>query len=212
MLEIIDDSIMSNKIEIKFPRLPESTDHLFQSSNDWQNNACLNYMSDSWELFISGYKKAADLIVNQVKKTKSHRDLLVYPIVFLYRQYLELRLKYLIKEGSKLIGSYDDFPKTHKLDKLWKKTRKILDEAFPEDSEESKEQLDIIENLIKQFVSIDPDSFAFRYPTNKKGNTSLPRIKHINLRNLSEVMSRIETILDGASSSITEYLSYKIDM
>jgi hypothetical protein len=53
---------------------------------------------------------------------------------------------------------------------------------------------------------------AFRYPTDKHGNRSLPDLRHINLRNLSDVIDRIASLLDGASMGLSYYLEQKQEM
>jgi hypothetical protein len=53
---------------------------------------------------------------------------------------------------------------------------------------------------------------AFRYPEDRDGNPSLPGISNINLRNVKEVIGKIAIILDGASTQIDVYLSYKAEM
>ena len=40
-----------------------------------------------------GYKRAADLLIERAKESTQLRNMLVYPIVFCYRHYLELTLK-----------------------------------------------------------------------------------------------------------------------
>lgn len=71
---------------------PKKGDELFKPDIDWKNNACLNFSHDMSEIYISGYKSAGDILVEHVKQKKRNQDFLVYPIGFLYRQYLELRL------------------------------------------------------------------------------------------------------------------------
>ncbi|CAH1088210.1 hypothetical protein NTG1052_660012 [Candidatus Nitrotoga sp. 1052] len=53
---------------------------------------------------------------------------------------------------------------------------------------------------------------AFRYPQDKDGNPSLPGIRHINLRNIREVIGKISIILMGANAQVSEYLSIKRDV
>ena len=66
---------------------------LFSPDTDWKNNACLNWCHDPMHLYISGYKDAADILANRVIESGNNQDSLVYPIAFLYRQYIELQLK-----------------------------------------------------------------------------------------------------------------------
>ena len=188
---------------------PKKGEQLFRSNIDWWHNACLNYCPDPYDMYALGYKRAGDFLAQHVMKTRRYQDVLVYPLVFLYRQYLELRLKELIKAGSLLIDKPQRFPKHHRIDRLWNQCRRILEEAYPEDC---SEDFNAAEGYIKQFSEKDPISIAFRYPTDKKGKKSLPGVTHINLRSFSEIMDNLASLLEAASTGISYYLDLKWDM
>lgn len=188
---------------------PRKGDELLKGDVDWWNNACLNFLPDQWDIYADGYKRAADLLVKYVRSARSGQDALVFPIVFLYRQYIELRLKELIIHGNHLLNIPDEFPKHHKIDQFWRQGRKIMEKMWPNGP---AGDLDAVEECIQQFSQKDPSSMAFRYPTDKAGNQSLPGLKHINLRNLAEVVDRIASLLDGVSMGISEYLDCKGEM
>lgn len=149
----------------------------------------------------------ADLLVQHVLDTHRDQDFLIYPIIFLYRQFIELRLKELIKDGSRLLDRPKGIPMHHNILNLWNDCRIFLEEVWPDgDSEE----LDSVECCIKEFAEIDPKSMAFRYPIDKDGTPSLPEeLRHINIRNLGEVMQRLGSLLDGCDTGISEMLSWK---
>lgn len=188
---------------------PRKGDKLFKVDDDWWHNACLNYLPDNWNSYAEGYKRAGDLLVEHIKAERMEQDMLVYPIVFLYRQYIELRLKKLIRDGNQLLDIPEEFPKHHEIDKLWRQCRRILEKVWPDGS---AEELDVVEKCIYEFSQCDPTSMAFRYPTDKDGTLLLTDLKHINLRNLSEVMARIASLLDGSGVGISVYLGYKYEM
>lgn len=179
---------------------------LFKSDIDWQNNACLNVTHDNWFAYIEGYKQAADIIVNHVGETHRSQDFLVYPTVFLYRQYIELLLKKIIIDGSHLLDKDAKITESHYLDKLWVRCRKIIEEVWPDGD---KQVLDRIEQSILNFVNVDPSSTSFRYPIDKNDNPSLPGIRHINLRNLSDMIKSTTTDLEGVYFCISGYLDNK---
>jgi len=64
----------SNIIPNKFP-WPQRGDRLFQLGDDWWNNACLNYSPADWELYIDGYKRAGDVLVDHIKKTRIDQEI-----------------------------------------------------------------------------------------------------------------------------------------
>ena len=81
-------------------------------------------------------------------------------------------------------------------------------------TEESNEELNIVEECVFQFINKDPkDSKAqsSRYPTYSNGNPSFPNLRAINLKHLSEIIEKF-SILDGASLAISEYLGNKAEM
>ncbi|MGL4602787.1 MAG: hypothetical protein ACRCU9_01470 [Iodobacter sp.] len=194
---------------LQSPGLPSSEDHLFMVQNDWWNNACLNFCHDGLGLYAAGYKEAADLLVNSVEERRAGQDTLVYPVLFLYRQYLELALKDLIRMAMQLTDIEGDFPKHHKINHLWETCHKLLLSIEPDDS---VVELKEIGRLICDFSKVDPTSMAFRYPEDKDGNPSLPGITHINLRNVREVIAKISVILTGAGCQIANYLQLKASM
>ena len=191
------------------PALPTDRDKLFSTAEDYWNNACLNLLPDGWALYVTGYKDAADILVSEVEAHGHYHDTLVYPIIFLYRQYLELAIKDLIRQARKLQDVHEPFPKTHRIDELWNICSALLQKISPGDSETEQKN---IGRLIDEFCDIDPTSMAFRYPEDREGSPSLPGIAHINLRNVKEVMAKIAIILDGADAQIDHYLSIKADI
>lgn len=191
---------------IEIPSFPSAEDKLFTTAEDWWNNACLNFISSGWAAYSAGYKEAADILVANVEQQPRAQDILVYPILFLYRQYLELALKDLIRQARRLKDVSEPFPKTHGIDELWRICHQLLSEISPGDS---VAELEHIGRLISEFSQVDPTSMAFRYPEDKEGNPSLPGITQINLRNVRDVIGKIASLLYGADAQIAEYLSIK---
>ena len=174
----------------------------------WPYNACLSFTHDPTSLYIRGYKQAANLLVEWVEKKTKDQDFLVYPIIFLYRQHVELRLKEIIKEGSELLETDSQSQKNthHKIDQLWNEARKIIDKIEPQ----SNEDCDIVEDVIRQFSKIDSTSTAFRYPKNKQGSPSTS-IKYINLKEFSNVINSTTLFLEAVSYKIDYLLDNQSD-
>ncbi len=160
---------------------------------------------NDFSTYAEGYKKLADLGVQQIANGHHHVDVLVYPIVFCYRQYMELRLKELIRTAGDLLDQSLIAPNLHDLPGLWTHVRALLRRIWPGEDPD----LDAIESVVEEFQEIDPRSDAFRYPLGRSGNPSLPGLKYINVRQVSEVIGRIAPTLDGASYAIEEFLDNK---
>ena len=187
--------------------LPQESDRLFGEGDDRRGNADVNFLPDDWQKYIIGYKEAADILVTYVEEHSRWQDVLVYPIVFLYRQYLELAIKGLIKQARRLQNISDSVPKKHDIDKLWIICRGLLSDISPGESVEEQKQ---IGRLIEEFNRVDPTSTAFRYPEDKGGDPSLcPGIRHVDLRNMREVIMKISAVLDGADAQIDEFLRFR---
>jgi hypothetical protein len=58
---------------------------------------------NGWDLYATGYLDAANLLVESVLETGRSRNPLCYPVAFLFRHYLEFRLKEIILQGRELL-------------------------------------------------------------------------------------------------------------
>ena len=198
------------------PDRPSNDDGLFDAKEGCDSNAYLGTGAGDWDAYAQAFKLAAETLVEHIGESRMHLDLLVFPIVFLYRQYLELRLKDLIQETTGLDNEDRD---THDLTRLWRKVRPELQKVFPT----STADFDVAEQKIKQFTTVDPGSFTFRYPEDKKGSPTLPPkpkwiglgpdgaliippsppgLRQIDLLRLREGMSDLAQLLDGCSIAI----------
>ena len=144
---------------------PLTSSILFMSSADWWHNACLNFMGIDINAYAVGYKRAADFLVERVSQERRHQDTLVYPIAFLYRQYLELRLKELIHNGNMLL----DIPLMeknlhHGIDKLWEQCRDILEKIHPNENTEGYNQILCMKGKSVSYVDLPNSTRTRRGP------------------------------------------------
>lgn len=165
---------------------------LFASDPDPWHNAYLDRVPMPWCLYADGYRRAASLLVER-SETFYDRNTLIYPIAFLYRQYLELTLKEFILDGNEVVVAAHPLPKSHKLDELWELCKRILHER---DLPIRKAELTAIEKGIREFSKFDPTSEAFRYPVNKRGSPSIPpATKALSIRGLAAAMDELAAYL-----------------
>src|SRR5579864_2943647 len=84
---------------------PRKGDVLFGLDREGRRpaNACLNFTAPANYAYTEGYRIAARSLAKQVCETGEDRDLLIFPIIYLYRHHLELRFKNLIVVGAFLI-------------------------------------------------------------------------------------------------------------
>jgi len=170
--------------------------------------------SHQYVLYMDGYKTAADELVQCLlaSETAGRRDTHIFPILFLYRQFIELELKWIFlvygdahrSEKKSVIGEV-----RHNLIKLWQKTKVILlEDATPEE----RQNVDIVEGYIEQFHKLDESSFSFRYPITKTLDQILNDEQRINLPNLRQRMDELYHFFNGADGKLSITRDYRQDM
>lgn len=191
-----DPPEFDSEIELPWPR---PGDQVFAPGGDWQMNASVNW-GGGWGLYAIGYKNAGDVLVERVAEDRGEADALVYPIVFCYRQYLELILKSVLLEARKYYDIEEPFQSVHSLLAAWRPLRILLERRWPGKPEDP----DAVEANLEQIDAVDAGSFAFRYATTKQGDPSLPQeMQRIDLRNLAEVVARIGTFLESCEIALS---------
>ena len=178
---------------------------------DTSRNARVNHIGkDSWCLYADGFMRAGDLLIENVRSTYEINTV-IFPILFLYRQYLELSLKETIGYGYYLDGESKQPPSKHDLKKLWDQAKAYIRKHFPEIPVDEVEN---IERLILDFHAIDPTSARSRYPVINEGKNGGHRASfswdspNINLDELAAKMKNIHMFLEKVSN----YLSVAQDL
>ena len=169
---------------------PRTGDQLFKAGG---HGALRAMVVTGLSVAATGYKDGADALVERLSET-GRNDALIFPIVFCYRQYLELKLKAV---GQILrVLSAENFRKIHDLNKLWEPVREAL--AAKLDPSETG-PLDAVAACIAEMNSIHPGSVAFGYPEFE----DVLRVGHqIDLANLMSVMMRVAAFLDAAEDAV----------
>jgi len=102
---------------------------------------------------MTGYKKAADLLVEQSQRSGYDRDTLVYPIIFMYRQFIELELKYLISTYGPRTGVKANW-KSHDIAHLWSEFVKVLAAYGVEDPDDTDS---VVSAIVAEFAKVGLD-------------------------------------------------------
>lgn len=108
---------------------------LFIQGEDWHNNAMLGWTHFPWDIYAAGYKDAADALVGALAERKASLDSVVYPLVFLYRQGLELQLKLILPLARRLAGKEAVADHQHGLMPLWNELRRHLQQLDPREDD-----------------------------------------------------------------------------
>lgn len=170
--------------------------------------------SQQYVLYMTGYKNAADTLIDHVLALKNveRLDTFIFPILFLYRQFIELELKWVF-----LVHSPADIPAKkafiqemkHDLCKLWSRIKPILlEEATPEE----RQDVDTVEDYVMQFDRLDKSSSSFRYPITMKLDQVLNDEQQINLPNLRQRMNELYHFFSGVDGKLSSIRDCKRDM
>lgn len=183
------DSILNREF-----RWPKSGDRPFTRSSNWQDNAYLEkHAGGRLVMMMTGYKEGADLMVEKAAKQRGDRDVLVFPIVFNYRQFIELSLKFLIAQYGGRVGIPANW-KSHDLGELWKTFQRVLNG----NGHSNADHADLaVEEVIAEFAKVDPDSFSYRYPVDTKGTPIPLEHEQLDLATLADVMAALENYFSG---------------
>ncbi len=175
---------------------PQKGDKAFR-----EGRAChmrVGYRIDSLPIIADGFKKASDILVEYLQQ--HHRDdSLVPPILFGYRQCLELYIKALTDTRNALEVGNPDFKKIHILKDLWNDIKAYLYEHV---EKEELEALQVVEQVIMEFDDREKKGYGFRYPD------ELEQF-HVDLSDMREVMNKVSIFLSSFNDSLKMKLSKK---
>jgi len=154
------------------------------------------------ESCASGFKDAIEAILSHLEQGEHsrHPDHFFYPVAFLSRHYLELRLKILIVLGSEFYPppiQRNSLIHAHGLAELWSMLRPILRKAWPKGSQAD---LDSVEGVIMEFDKLDPRGISFRYA---EIPSTVP--DRVDLSNLWKAVSDVGSLLEGCTMAFDEW-------
>ncbi|PIP49125.1 MAG: hypothetical protein COX14_00950 [Chloroflexi bacterium CG23_combo_of_CG06-09_8_20_14_all_45_10] len=170
----------------------------------------------NWGEHIIGYKEAGDILLRYALE-KGRQNVLVYPVMFLYRHYIELQLKEIIINGRRYLGERRRFPLGHDINQLWQDCRSIVQamdtNIEPNLTEEQRREFEDLYDNLGSYINIlgelDPNSQTFRYPIDRDGNPIEIDFAAIYLKQLPELINRIDYSLAGIATGVYDILSDK---
>jgi len=155
--------------------------------------------------FGEAFHRAAKELTRVLAEDPAYDPLDACPIVYLYRHATELYLKGVLRAGEYLLNlhgrqtTFDSSALTdHPLRPLLPHLRELF-EAL--DWAESYEE---IASFVEPLDKMDPNSFAFRYPVNKKNADALPKSFVFDVRAFARAADSCLEILYNASYSIDD--------
>ena len=154
---------------------------------------------------IIAFKEAGDEMVDFVVRGEKYRwyEAFLRPIGFLYRHYLELELKYWIKELNKwTIDETKQVLKDHNLSNLWLKLRPLLQPFCV--SKGNREILSEVEEVVLTFNKYDPSGQEFRYTRTTRGTSTLKNLpESIDVEAIKRLIERVSFFFDGLGGIVS---------
>lgn len=175
-------------------RWPKQGDRAFTKSDVWQRNAQVTKgVHSRLIIMMTGYKSGADLLVEKSQRSGYDRDTLVYPIIFMYRQFIELELKYLISTYGPRVGVSANW-RSHDIAFLWSEFIKVLDGYGVKDPDNTDAAVCAI---IAEFAKVDSGSYSYRYPVDVHGKEIPVGVEVLDLTALKDVMDGVHGYFTG---------------
>ncbi|MGY0393339.1 hypothetical protein ACW5R3_12375 [Bizionia sp. KMM 8389] len=185
-----------------------ATDKLFKQEIELTTTSTERTVENSLHLYSEGYKEAGYRLYKFSKENSYYENWIIFPIVFNYRHYVELKLKELIYKAHKYLDNDNSFPNEHSLLKLWEIYRnKILPKI---ESNIDTIYLKQIERIISEFHNKDPKSMKYRYPINHNDHESFSLDKpYFELENFIKVVNKLIHFFNEQSLMINNYSELK---
>jgi hypothetical protein len=166
---------------------------------------------DFWCVYADGYKRACELLI-EAEKNIYETNTIIFPILALYRQYVELSLKEIIAYGQYL-DSDGTMRTDHELKKLWARSKNYIlkfYQIFDQD------KLIRIQEIVYEIHELDPTAQGARYPfikpKDKRERTSEASLAHLpaflSLDTLHDQIHELGELL----SEVTHYLAISQDL
>ena len=178
---------------------------VWRNGGNAQDNAWIKPWGSDWNVLAQGYAVGALILANWVLKTHWFQDPLVYPVLFLFRHYLELRLKGLVELVRLLQRDERPAPSSHSL----KEVVSELDRSLPEVPgwDPVDPAWEAVKTCVMDLQQMDPKGEVFRYHRNTRGEAihvkhpqspeGQATVSYVNLRALSSLMQKVSNFLDA---------------
>lgn len=188
---------MSKEFQRPYPGKPYRQNALFTGGSVPRLNACVGTNGGPYELsdYAEGYRKGGRAIADTLREKSHYVDLMVYPLVFNYRQAVELYLKALVARFAELGLGSSRLKHTHRLLDNWDELKScLLRHASMYDPEGTL--VPEVELVLRDLVEIDPSGEAFRFPHERWGDRFLQQTSLINTDVFADIVDRVAEVME----------------
>jgi len=154
------------------------------------------YVGFASHLYLLGYRRAAELLLPEL--TSRSNPQLVFPFLFLWRQHIELSLKYVIELARRVHGEAGNGVHGHKLPSLWRECRRLLE--LDDTADEVRSTYDAVGLIVADLEAADPNSVHSRYAEGETQDflvTSLAQVPDgFNAEHFEAVLTKVSFFFD----------------
>lgn len=166
---------------------------------------------EGFHVKVTGYNEVIDFIYqNQMISNKDK----LYPLVFMFRNTIELCLKRLFYsrvDNGVPLKVFNAKRRSHYIKKdLWKNVKPVI-VKYANDSGEDLMTVDIVERLLDEINALDKNGDNFRYPTSYSLEYRFDD-KIIDISNVYTYLKAIINFLDGCDSMLDAIADYESEM
>jgi len=196
--------------------MPRKASEIAYPSGPRHGSVVLNFRrnpASEYGAYAEAFHRAGCTLASRLARANGYRDTDACPIVYLYRQALELYIKGVIVSGRRLLDLAgrplpieERLLGEHRLSPLVPGVAAVFRVAgwrWRSDVQHFSSQ-PAFRSYLSSLESVDPLSFAFRYPVNKGGRANLQPHYHFNVLSFVETLTPILELLDGALSGLEE--------
>lgn len=202
--EILDTYYLENYTKIDEYRnyntdfLEEGGDYYAQSVVGFAYNRSKMY------LYIIGYRKAAELLMDEAFKSSKNMNLNFLPACYLYKNALELSLKEIVFDIYNQETALEHiYHKKHSILGLW---QCIEDRALKLANGSKKDSMYTYNyGLLNEIHIFDGKSDKFRYPIDKYLEYHFKKQKKYNIESFNMLFNQTLTFLNGISGMVVHY-------
>jgi hypothetical protein len=192
----------------EFP-LPRVGDYLFDRGKFSIRDQALVEDHDLHRFYRmkGGYKLAGDVLVQHwlTQSRTLSGESLVYPILYCYRHFLELRMKWTLWHREEYRST--QIFREHVLKELWDECLRI----FTDLKIDANPEVVAAEELILEMHEMDERSFNFRYTYDDKGKVIDLGIGGVDLIRLHERIEKLDNFFDISDTIINVELDARSD-
>ena len=184
--------------------LPSEENSIFVSSNKENQSAVISspfFNGRKYFEYSAAYKEAGDRLVSAALEDQSlFMAISIYPIVFLYRQFIELYIKDLLLKHSTNFINDKSLRRSHDIYNLWKSLLEIIQQkrlSYPNvfTTDNVINALIGADAYLAELSIVDRESMAFRYPDDKTHKKDyFPNEITIDLCNLKERINELSNL------------------